>query len=101
MPILARSFTPLKFNAGAQPASELDNRTVRPAAFISKEESQDDGSGVHDFLPEEADLYLEYPQLMLDIVGYIRRELVRLEKLSDQQVMRGPFEHLKFGRVRP
>ncbi|KAG6837468.1 hypothetical protein H0H93_009011 [Arthromyces matolae] len=67
---------------------------------ISKEETRDDGSGVHDFLPEEADLYLEYPQLMLDIVGYLRRELVRLEKLSDQQVMSGPFEHLKFGRVR-
>ncbi|KAG6870484.1 hypothetical protein C0992_013255, partial [Termitomyces sp. T32_za158] len=34
---------------------------------LAKEEANDDGSGVHDFAPEEADLYLEYPQLMLDI----------------------------------
>ncbi|KAH0581730.1 hypothetical protein H2248_011415 [Termitomyces sp. 'cryptogamus'] len=67
---------------------------------LAKEEARDDGSGVHDFAPEEADLYLEYPQLMLDIVGYVRREIARLENLSDEEIMRGPLERLKFGRVR-
>ncbi|KAG6867515.1 hypothetical protein C0993_001778 [Termitomyces sp. T159_Od127] len=67
---------------------------------MAKEERHDDGSGVHDFAPEDADLYLEYPQLMLDIVSYVRRELVRLEKLSDEQIMNGPLERLKFGKVR-
>lgn len=67
---------------------------------LAKEEARDDGSGVHDFAPEDADLYLEYPQLMLDIVGYVRRELVRLEKISDDQFASGPMDRLKFGKVR-
>ncbi|KAF8067592.1 hypothetical protein FPV67DRAFT_1416671 [Lyophyllum atratum] len=67
---------------------------------LSAEESRDDGSGVHDFPPEEADLYLEYPKLMLDIVGYVRRELVRLEHLSDEEIIHGKLERIKFGRVK-
>ncbi|GLB39324.1 putative ubiquinol-cytochrome C chaperone [Lyophyllum shimeji] len=67
---------------------------------LEAEEAKDDGSGVHDFAPEEADLYLEYPQLMLDVVGYVRRELVRLEKLSDEEIMHGSLERIKFGPVR-
>ncbi|KAF5380045.1 hypothetical protein D9615_006153 [Tricholomella constricta] len=67
---------------------------------VAAEETRDDGSGVHDFSPEEADLYLEYPQLMLDMVAYVRRELVRLERLSDEEIMKGPLGPIKFGRVR-
>ena len=67
---------------------------------VEKEEAHDDGSGVHDFAPEEADLYLQYPELMLDVVRYLRRELVRLESISDKQIMNGPHERIKFGRVK-
>ena len=67
---------------------------------VEKEEAHDDGSGVHDFAPEEADLYLQYPELMLDVVRYLRRELVRLESISDKQIINGPYERIKFGRVR-
>ncbi|KDQ54851.1 hypothetical protein JAAARDRAFT_181526 [Jaapia argillacea MUCL 33604] len=71
-------------------------------------ESQDDLSGVHDYFPEEADKYLAYPELMETLVVYIRRELVRLEKIGDDKVMSAhkpgmEYEHLgklKFGRVR-
>jgi len=66
---------------------------------LEKEEATDDGSGVHDFSPEEADLYLKYPQLMLDVVRYVRKELVRLERLSDEQVVRGQLEKIKFGNI--
>jgi cytochrome b pre-mRNA-processing protein 3 len=66
---------------------------------LAKEEATDDGSGVHDFGPEEADLYLKYPALMLDIVRYVRQELVRLERLSDEQVIGGKLDDIKFGRI--
>ncbi|KAG6853294.1 hypothetical protein C0991_005389 [Blastosporella zonata] len=67
---------------------------------LAKEETSDDGSGVHDFPPEEADLYVEYPQLMLDIVRYVRKELARLDKLEDEHIRSGKLEAIKFGRVR-
>lgn len=67
---------------------------------LEKEEGTDDGSGVHDFPPSEADKYVAYPQLMLDVVGYVRRELARLEKVSDQDIMAGDWEKLKFGRIK-
>lgn len=67
---------------------------------FEKEEAKDDGSGVHDFAPEEADLYLKYPELMLDIVTYVRRELVRLERISDKDIMSGGLDKIRFGKVR-
>ena len=67
---------------------------------LDEEEARDDGSGVHDFTPEEADLYLKYPGLMLDVVSYVRKELVRLESLSDEEIMGGRLEMVKFGKVR-
>ncbi|KAJ7072569.1 hypothetical protein C8F01DRAFT_1243611 [Mycena amicta] len=67
---------------------------------FDKEAVTEDHSGVHDFPPSEADKYLEYPQLMLDIVQYIRRELVRLEAYSDEQIVDMDWRELKFGRVR-
>ncbi|KIK63903.1 hypothetical protein GYMLUDRAFT_162098 [Collybiopsis luxurians FD-317 M1] len=65
-----------------------------------KEQTRDDGSGVHDYAPEEVDQYVRYPELMLDIVTYIRREIARLEKISDEEIMEGGVEALKFGRIR-
>lgn len=67
---------------------------------IEKEETRDDGSGVHDFPPSEVDKYVKYPELMLDITGYVRRELARLEKISDHDIMSGNWEKLKFGPVK-
>lgn len=67
---------------------------------IEKEETRDDGSGVHDFPPVEMDKYVRYPELMFDIVSYVRRELVRLEKVSDHDIMSGDWEKLRFGPVK-
>lgn len=66
---------------------------------LEKEEATDDGSGVHDFAPEEADLYLKYPELMLDVVRYVRKELVRLERLSDEQIIGGQLNQIRFGSI--
>jgi len=37
---------------------------------------------------------------MLDIVTYIHREIARLEKISDEEIMEGGLEILKFGPIR-
>lgn len=68
---------------------------------FEKEAVTDDDSGVHDFPPSEADKYVAYPELMLDIVHYIRRELVRLEALSDEEVLDKGWRDMRFGPVRP
>lgn len=75
---------------------------------LEKAEARDDGSGVHDYAPEEADKYVKYPELMEEIVVYVRMELKRLEGLKDEEVM-GPMvmgkemsgiEKLSFGKIR-
>jgi len=63
-----------------------DPSSINPEAR-TKEETTDDGSGIHDFTPSEAGKYVKYPELMEDIVGYIRRELGRLEKISDEEII--------------
>lgn len=67
---------------------------------LDEEEARDDGSGVHDYAPEEVDKYVKYPEVMLDAVTYLRRELVRLQEVSDQEILEGNFEKLKFKPVR-
>jgi len=67
---------------------------------FEKEQTTDDGSGVHDFAANEIDNYLAYPELMLDLVGYIRRETLRLSKVSDEDIMSGDWTKLKFGPVK-
>ncbi|SJL06591.1 uncharacterized protein ARMOST_09933 [Armillaria ostoyae] len=66
---------------------------------FEKEAHRDDGSGVHDYAPFEADKYVKYPDLMLDVVTYLRRELVRLENISDEEIMHGDIPGLGFGRI--
>lgn len=66
---------------------------------VEKEMSTDDESGVHDFPPSEVDKYLTYPQVMLDLTTYVRRELARLDKVSDHDIMEGDWEKLRFGKV--
>ncbi|KDR65768.1 hypothetical protein GALMADRAFT_131306 [Galerina marginata CBS 339.88] len=67
---------------------------------LEKEEVTDDGSGVHDFAASEADKYLAYPEVILDVVGYVRRELDRLGKVGDVDIISGEWTRLKFGRVK-
>ena len=67
---------------------------------FEKEEAKDDGSGVHDFTPEEADKYLTYPEVMLDVVDYLRREIARLDKVSDETIINGDWTKLAFGQVK-
>ncbi|PPQ94506.1 hypothetical protein CVT25_014160 [Psilocybe cyanescens] len=67
---------------------------------LEKEEARDDGSGVHDFAPSEVDKYLGYPEVMLDVVGYVRRELNRLEGVSDEEIVKGDWRRLRFGGVK-
>lgn len=66
---------------------------------LEKESSTDDESGVYDFPPSEVDKYLTYPQVMLDLTTYVRRELARLDKVSDHDIMEGDWEKLRFGKV--
>lgn len=66
---------------------------------VEKEMATDDESGVHDFSPAEVDKYLTYPEVMLDLTTYVRRELARLDKISDEDIMQGNWEKLKFGPV--
>lgn len=76
---------------------------------LESQEAKDDGSGVHDYPLERVDKYVTYPELMLDIVGYVRRELKRLEAISDDEIIARMKEYgkeaegisrLKFGKVR-
>lgn len=75
---------------------------------LEVEEARDDGSGVHDYAPNEADKYVAYPELMAALVAYLRRELVRLQEIPDEEII-GPgvagkesdgIQNLRFERVR-
>ncbi|KAJ7232787.1 hypothetical protein B0H12DRAFT_1028863 [Mycena haematopus] len=79
----------------------LGGQMVNPEKIdFEKEARTDDESGVHDFPPAEADKYVAYPELMLDIVQYIRRELVRLEALSDEEILDKGWKEMRFGLIR-
>lgn len=76
---------------------------------LESEETKDDNSGVADYPKDQLDKYVQYPELMVDIVAYIHRELKRLEGISDDDILgiskelgregRG-IEVLKFGPIR-
>lgn len=76
---------------------------------LESEEAKDDNSGVADYPKDQLDKYVRYPELIVDIVAYIHRELKRLEGISDDDVLgiskdlgregRG-VEVLKFGPIR-
>ncbi|KAI0306237.1 hypothetical protein B0F90DRAFT_1623146 [Multifurca ochricompacta] len=48
---------------------------------------RDDGSGVHDFGPEERDAYVKFPETMLVLTAYARGEVARLAEVSDEKIM--------------
>jgi len=60
-----------------------------PDDALKKLETTDDESGVHDFSGDEVDYYVQYPELMLTLTQYVRRELVRLDGISDQAIIDG------------
>jgi len=76
---------------------------------LESEETKDDSSGVADYPKDQLDKYVRYPELMVDVVAYIHRELKRLEGISDDDVLgiskelgregKG-IEVLKFGPIR-
>jgi cytochrome b pre-mRNA-processing protein 3 len=67
---------------------------------LDVEEATDDHSGVHDFPPSEADKYVGFPETMVDVVTYVRRELQRLERIEDDVIIRGDLMALRFGKVK-
>ena len=74
---------------------------------LENEERRDDGSGVSDYSPEDAEKYVQYPELMESVVAYVRRELVRLEKIGDEDITgtgdvgkeSEGIEKLRFGKI--
>ena len=61
----------------------------KPEASLRVLEETEDGSGVYDFVGNDVQLYVQYPELMLTLTAYIRRELTRLENISDEQILKG------------
>jgi cytochrome b pre-mRNA-processing protein 3 len=53
----------------------------------AREELRDDGSGVHDFGPEERDAYVRFPETMLVLTAYVRAEVARLAAIPDEKIM--------------
>ncbi|KAI0056044.1 hypothetical protein BV25DRAFT_1814747 [Artomyces pyxidatus] len=101
------------FRRSINPAGEVEKFGKFTPAALAREEARDDGSGVHDFEPAQADLYLAFPETMVLLVAYVRREIARLAMLEDAVVMgvdagersqlgipAHGVEPLKFGSVR-
>ncbi|KAI0653458.1 hypothetical protein C8Q70DRAFT_937646 [Cubamyces menziesii] len=63
------------------------SRLEKNRGALEAEERRDDGSGVHDFPPAEVDKYVAYPETMATVVEYVRRELVRLERVPDELII--------------
>ncbi|KAI9449711.1 hypothetical protein BJY52DRAFT_1306179 [Lactarius psammicola] len=74
--------------APTSPVPEFRTRVARLSeAARSREETRDDGSGVHDFGPEERDEYVRFPETMLVLTAYVRAEVARLAAIPDEKVM--------------
>ena len=78
------------------PGGEVEKYAKLGPEALQVAEATDDGSGVYDFGPNESDEYVKYPETMVTVVSYLRRELVRLERLDDGLIA-GP---LKTGKER-
>ena len=70
-------------------------RAVNPGGAMARlseagrvrEERRDDGSGVHDFGPEEREAYVRFPETMLVLTTYVRSEVARLAAIPDEKIM--------------
>lgn len=85
-PSTSEDGTPYKFRRAINVAGEVEGYSKLSLEKIRELEEKDDGSGVHDFNPTEADLYLAYPETMAKMVEYVRREVRRLGQMSDEEV---------------
>lgn len=80
--------------APTSPVPEF-RRAVNPGGAVARlseaararEELRDDGSGVHDFGPEERDAYVRFPETMLVLTAYVHTEVARLAAISDEKIM--------------
>jgi cytochrome b pre-mRNA-processing protein 3 len=96
------------FRRSINPAGEIEKYGKMDEQALEAEELTDDGSGVHDFGPDESDQYVRYPETMVTLISYMRRELMRLEGLSDEVVLgamkigteRQGIEKIRFGPVK-
>ncbi|THH20503.1 hypothetical protein EW146_g878 [Bondarzewia mesenterica] len=77
------------FRRSINPGGEIEKYSKYAPSKIQQLETRDDGSGVHDFTPNEADRYLKYPGTMVQLVAYMRREVNRLARFSDEEFMAG------------
>lgn len=98
-----------QFHRNINPAGEIEKFGKMEPQVIEAEEAKDDGSGVHDFGPNESDQYVRYPETMVTLVSYLRREVMRLEGVSNEAIL-GPLKpgterqgvaDLRFGSVTP
>jgi len=76
-----------RFRRSINPTGEIEKYGKMDEQTLEAEEAKDDGSGVHDFGPNESDQYVQYPETMVTLITYMRRESVRLEGISDEAVM--------------
>jgi len=96
------------FRRSINTAGEIEKYGDMDEPTLEAEEEKDDGSGVHDFGPNESDQYVRYPETMVTLISYMRRELVRLEGLSDEAILgamkisteRQGIEAMRFGLVK-
>ena len=80
--------------APTSPVPEF-RRAVNPGGAVARlseaararEETRDDGSGVHDFGPEERDAYVRFPETMLVLTTYVHTEVARLAAIPDEKIM--------------
>jgi cytochrome b pre-mRNA-processing protein 3 len=80
--------------APTSPVPEF-RRAVNPGGAVARmteaararEERRDDGSGVHDFGPEDRDAYVRFPETMLVLTAYVRGEVARLATIPDEKIM--------------
>ena len=87
---------------------EVEKADRAEGAGLDTEEARDDGSGLHDYPPGEMDRYVAYPELMAAVVEYVRRELARLQSMTDEEILgAGQFgteseglPRMRFGPVR-
>lgn len=97
-----------QFRRNINPQGDVEKFGKMEPQDLEAAEAKDDGSGVHDFGPNESDQYVKYPETMLALTSYLRRELVRLEGLEDHLVAgvlkpgneRDGIEKLQFGPVK-
>ncbi|KZP23526.1 hypothetical protein FIBSPDRAFT_858479 [Athelia psychrophila] len=75
------------YRRNINPTGEVEGFGNMTPEQLEAEAGKDDGSGVHDFAPHESDQYVRYPETMLALNAYIRRELLRLENISDEELM--------------